>query len=474
MPKFKLKDIQPNRFRHLNRFPLDPEEVENCIESIKGTAAKDGTDGLWEPFKGIIRDDGLPELSFGHHRHGAMLSIYGPEHLAEFEDKKWDDEAMLSGMIRENVRGRRPSAIDRLDVYAAVIAYAEGHITLPRPDDRVNLSTLRWAPSFILGAHAGDLGHEHGLRGAGSRRRTSALEREAREAEGEKPYTAETLSTAIAWSHQTKTSTDQISRRLPYTLTALALIEEKILTEQDLRTLGSKEQETVVKNASRVRKAVEADAKDRAAAAAEAEKDAEKAAKAKAEEKLKAEKNKAKRVRLEKEEILRLSQQHREAEATRKKQEKEAAAEAAAAAAEVAKGIAHGLQEGEATYRAASSTADDILDKQRVEVKEKLRGSDVGDAKEKRRRAAMLREADRIAHQAHERREAARAEEVEREAQRFGSPEARKATALLQQAISTYPSSESKTFADKALAVAAKHKLLPQLMTRQQYNSESR
>jgi hypothetical protein len=142
--KIALKDIKPNPYRNLERYPLDQPHVDELVASIKATEA-----GFWDNV--LVRKVGDKyELAYGHHRLEAAKQAGLKE--ADFIVKKLSDEEMLKIMYLENKqdRVRKPFISLMESVEAAVKAIAEGTIVVDAPE-RTNPANVRHAPSFIAG-----------------------------------------------------------------------------------------------------------------------------------------------------------------------------------------------------------------------------------------------------------------------------------------------------------------------------------
>src|SRR5262245_24310269 len=97
MTDFKLKDIKPNPFRHIERYPIKPEKVAALRESLRTT-------GYWGNIVARLMN-GTAEIAYGHHRLNAMREEYAKEPDKEISllIQDLDDEAMLQIMARENM-----------------------------------------------------------------------------------------------------------------------------------------------------------------------------------------------------------------------------------------------------------------------------------------------------------------------------------------------------------------------------------
>jgi len=143
--KIALKDIKPNPYRNLERYPLDQPHVDELVASIKATEA-----GFWDNV--LVRKVGDKyELAYGHHRLEAAKQAGLKE--ADFIVKKLSDEEMLKIMYLENKqdRVRKPFISLMESVEAAVKAIAEGAIVVDVAE-KTNVGFLRNAPSFVAGA----------------------------------------------------------------------------------------------------------------------------------------------------------------------------------------------------------------------------------------------------------------------------------------------------------------------------------
>jgi len=65
--KVAVKDLRPNPFRHIERYPIIPEKVEVLMASIKDTH-------LWRNME-ARKNDGFYEIPYGYHTLDLLLSI---------------------------------------------------------------------------------------------------------------------------------------------------------------------------------------------------------------------------------------------------------------------------------------------------------------------------------------------------------------------------------------------------------------
>ena len=105
--KIAVKDLEPNPYRNLKKYPLSKEKVAGLKTSIK-------ENGFWGGI--LVREhptkEGKYQMAFGHHRHQAMKeSGYTcADNTIVF---KLTDDDMLHRMFAENhdTWGARPSCV---------------------------------------------------------------------------------------------------------------------------------------------------------------------------------------------------------------------------------------------------------------------------------------------------------------------------------------------------------------------------
>lgn len=238
---FKVKDILPNPFRHIESYPIKKEKVDALIESIEST-------GFWDNI--VARPaNAKAEIAYGHHRLAALKEVFKPSHEVSLEVRDLDDAAMLKIMARENMEEwDRSVVVEHETIRSVVEAYADGLIDLPKPSPRTSDSQLRFAPSYIPGSSARG-GEDH-------------------------PYTAQTVAEFIGWLKPSGEAQAKVSDAL----NALALIEQGVLKEKDFDNLTTKQAQAVVQEARRVLERREAQARKHREAAERAEREAQAAA----------------------------------------------------------------------------------------------------------------------------------------------------------------------------------------------------
>jgi ParB-like nuclease family protein len=209
MRTFALKEIRPNPFRNIDRYPILPEKIEALRESFRTTT-------FWDNLLARVVD-GSPEVAYGHHRLQALREEFGPKHEIPLTIRPLSDAQMLQIMARENMEewGTKAS-IEQETIRAVVDAYAADRIVLDRPDKFTSHQDLRVAPSF-----------RPGQAGAG----------------GDKLYSATTLANFLGWVN----ADGGAKRRVYVALDALALLEQDVISARDLEGLGTREVEAVVR-----------------------------------------------------------------------------------------------------------------------------------------------------------------------------------------------------------------------------------
>lgn len=221
MAQFQVKDIRPNPFRHVSRYPIRRDKIAALRESLRST-------GFWGNIVARLRD-GQAEIAYGHHRLVALKEEYGPSHKVDLIVRELSDEAMLQIMARENMEEWGTSAsVEHETIRAVIVAYAQGKIELPSPDPATAKAQTRYAPSFVPG---------DGARAAAHR-----------------PYTAQTVAKFIGWLEPSGKPQDKVSDAL----TALQFIEEGLLKESDFEGLTTMQAAAVVEEARKARSRREA------------------------------------------------------------------------------------------------------------------------------------------------------------------------------------------------------------------------
>lgn len=234
MARYAIKDIAPNPFRHLERYPIRREKVDALKESIRTT-------GFWDNLVARKDGNGKPQIAYGHHRLVALKEELGPSGEIELNIRRLDDEHMVQIMARENLEEwGTVSSVEHETVRSVVEGFAAGHWDLGEIDPSTKNTQRRYAPGFTQGDVA---------RGGGSR-----------------PYTGIQVAAFLGWG----------LNKVQNALNALELIEEGILKETAFDGLGSKDAEAVLRQANKVKREYEAAAKQR-------EKEAQEAARAEAE-----------------------------------------------------------------------------------------------------------------------------------------------------------------------------------------------
>lgn len=227
MTTFALKDIRPNPFRHMERYPVRRDKVDALRESIRTTE-------FWNNIVArAIDDDGQPvyaevtdliagaEIAYGHHRLVALREEYGEDHAVDLILRDLDDTTMLQIMARENAEEWGADAsIEQETMRAVVTAFAEGRVELSAPPAKTHSDNIRYAPHFSL---------------------------ECESTEISKPYTVDTVAQFLGWS--------RIKARR--TLQALAAVEDEEVSEDTYAGLGPAQADAVTREASRAKKRAE-------------------------------------------------------------------------------------------------------------------------------------------------------------------------------------------------------------------------
>lgn len=344
MAQYAVKDIKPNPFRHIDRYPIRREKVAVLRESLRAT-------GFWGNVVARL-DNGKPEIAYGHHRLVALKEEFGPSHKVDLVIRQLPDETMLQIMARENMEEWGTSAaVEHETVRAVVEAYAEGRIELPPPAKSVAKQQIRYAPLFTAG--------------------------DVPPAGAERPYIGQTLAEFLGWLKPS----GEAQAKVHDALAALQFIEEGVLKESDFEGLSTKEAQAVIEQARRAKAAREAAARLHRQQAEQAAREALQAEKRRAEaDRLQKEREaEAKRALDEtarkraQEEARRAIEQRREAEEAKQRaeerqklaerQEREERKLGRQQATTVGRAVSRELQSGRASYRQAPTVAAKVAEK---------------------------------------------------------------------------------------------------------------
>jgi len=228
--KVKLKDVYPNPFRNMERYPIHKQKILQLKNSIQST-------DFWDNIVARKREGGGIEIAYGHHRLAALNELYSGAKEFNWIVRDLDDDEMLKIMAHENLdEWGHDSAIERETIRAVVEAYGRGQIMLGKPSKDVPKAALRYAPSFCQEKHM-----------VAGRPANLAQRRE-------NPYTADTINNFLGGTMSART--------IQYTLQALCLVERGHLKETQLAGLSSSECRTVVEETERSLKQAEMLKKD--------------------------------------------------------------------------------------------------------------------------------------------------------------------------------------------------------------------
>jgi hypothetical protein len=341
--QFAVKDINPNPFRHIDRYPIRRDKVAVLRESLRAT-------GFWGNVVARL-DNGKPEIAYGHHRLVALREEFGPSHKVDLVIHDLPDETMLQIMARENMEEWGTSAaVEHETVRAVVEAYSEGRIELPAPG-RTTHAQLRYAPSFAAG--------------------------DALVARREHPYTGQTLAEFLGWLQPSGVAQDKVHDALA----ALQFVDEGILKESDFEGLTTKEAQAVIVQARQAKAAREAAARVHRQQAEEAAREAEEAERRRAEaEQLRKQREAEAKQALDEmerkramEDARRAVEQRREAEEAKRlaqergkvaeRQEREQQKRGRQQASSVGKAVSRELRSKRISYRQAPTVAAKVAEK---------------------------------------------------------------------------------------------------------------
>jgi hypothetical protein len=141
--KLKLKDIRPNPFRDLVKYPIPRAKIDFFISSYKATT-------FWENI--VVRKNGKEwQLAFGHARYAALVEMFGGKKKFDFRVRQLTDGQMVRCMFDENADMYGGHVQPFLQsVRAAIKAYAGGRITTKEMPQPKIPRDQRFAPSFQI------------------------------------------------------------------------------------------------------------------------------------------------------------------------------------------------------------------------------------------------------------------------------------------------------------------------------------
>lgn len=344
MPQFAVKDIRPNPFRYIDRYPIRREKIDALRGSLKTT-------GFWGNVVARVRN-GHPEIAYGHHRLVALREEYGPDEKVDLIIRDLSDDLMLQIMARENMEEWGTSAwVEQETVRAVVEAYAEGKIALPLPDPKTDKRWLRYAPSFLLG--------------------------DAPDARREHPYTVESIAAFLGWLEPN----GRPQQKVQDALAALHFVQEGILQESDFIGLTTTQSRAVVEQARRAARQREEAAQLARQRAEEARREAEQAERRMREAEELRKKREAEAAKASDEASRRRAweETQRAAEAKRRAEEQQRAAELRRAeeqrreqeehaqarhqATTVGRAVSQGLQSGSIGVKQAATVREQVAEK---------------------------------------------------------------------------------------------------------------
>ena len=203
----KIKNIEPNPFRHVERYPLRPEKLAALKQSMEST-------GFWDNI--VARPHpagkGRYQIAFGHHRLHVLRELKKPGDAVELIVRDLDDTRMLKIMAAENMSEWASSAsVEHETVRAVVGAFANQQVELGAVPGGTAHDRVRHAPLFKVGVKDRAAAHD-------------------------RPYTAQTIATFLGWKPE----------KVKYALMAVELIEDGVLDEAEFKDLSSEQAKAVV------------------------------------------------------------------------------------------------------------------------------------------------------------------------------------------------------------------------------------
>jgi hypothetical protein len=216
----RIKDVKPNPFRDMTKYPINKEKIKELKASINRT-------DFWENIVGRKNGAGA-EIAYGHHRLMALEELYKPTEKVGIIIRDLDDETMLHMMVDENLSEWQSDAVVTLETVASVVrAYADGKIKLVKVSAAPE--RCRYAPHFHLGKPES----------------VTAVERLRK-------YTAETIQKFLGWKDDTK---------IQWALQGLHFIERGFLSYNHFKGLGNTAARKLIEETSKTNRGFSTEAK---------------------------------------------------------------------------------------------------------------------------------------------------------------------------------------------------------------------
>lgn len=148
-----MQDLDPNPFRHLERYPIDQEKVDRLVQSIQHT-------GYWGNIMGRLADRKV-QIAYGHHRLEALKKLLKPTEWVQVIIEDLDDDKMLQVMADENDDVYSPSPAIINETVRATVEHLRktGRLSRSagRPEERereVIAKFLNWGKNRVAEALA--------------------------------------------------------------------------------------------------------------------------------------------------------------------------------------------------------------------------------------------------------------------------------------------------------------------------------
>lgn len=208
----RIKDILPNPFRDLDEWPTLKDKVEEIKQSYEDT-------GFWDGYM-IARSKGKQyEQAFGHHRLVAARELWGGEHKLTITVDDLSDDQMFKMMAQENSEtyGQKFYLAVMQPIASLVKALADSKVKLEEPEPRQR-GYWRLAPSFLVN----------------------------KDGDPSLSYTATSIARYLSWTQGSGRDEAKASERVLTALSALELIERKVLKQKDFLPLSTTQAKALV------------------------------------------------------------------------------------------------------------------------------------------------------------------------------------------------------------------------------------
>jgi len=220
--KVQIKDLEPNPFRDIKNYPINPEKIESLTNSVNQT-------GFWDNIL-ARKSNGKIQIAYGHHRLVVLQKTFKSDHVVDIPIKDLDDSTMIRIMANENDESWTitPGIID--ETVRVTKEFLEEHPEVAAQHGRIKYSGDS-TPIIGRGIIAGFLGGKWEERVKDSLTRLGMIEKDELDKESvESMPTARAAEKFVSAVRQTGLRDKEAQRK----------VAERIIKEEDFSEKGIK------------------------------------------------------------------------------------------------------------------------------------------------------------------------------------------------------------------------------------------